>query len=327
MRRRTILFAALASAAVGIPLQADAQTQPFPSRPVHIIVPYSVGGPADGLARMLGQKLSQRWGQPVIVDNKPGANTTIGMEIVAKAKPDGYTLILGTTAMAINDAIVDHLPYNTSRDFTPIVNLVASSSLLAVHPSVPAHNLRELIAVIKASPGRYTYGSGGVGSPTHAAGALFESMAGLQLMHVPYQGIAPAIRDLLAGTIDLVFGDPAVMLPYVRAGKLRAIGVTSRTRYPAAPDVPTLDEAGLPGYESSLWYGILGPARLPTNVTETLNKAFVEVLKDGEIRRRLGSYGMTVIGDSPAHFAALIETEIAKWKRSAGSLKASGTTH
>lgn len=320
VRRRTILALGLGGVMSQLPLQAAAQN--FPNHTVRLIVPYSVGGPADSLARTLAQKLSQRWGQPVVVENRPGANTIIGMEAVAKAKPDGHTLILATTAMAINDAIAASLPYDSSKDFTPVVDLVASSSLLAIHPSVPARDLRELIAVLKAAPGKYTCGSGGVGSPTDAAAALFESMAGVKLVRVPYQGIAPAITDLLAGHIQLVFGDAGVLLPHVKTGRLRAIAVTSRSRYAALPDVPTLDEAGVPGYESTLWYGVLAPGGMPRDITNMLNSAFVEALKDPDTVARLATYGVTVIGDSAEHFAAFIETEKAKWKRSARTMQA-----
>jgi tripartite-type tricarboxylate transporter receptor subunit TctC len=319
VRRRSMLVAGLG--AVMSQLSQPAAAQEFPTHPVRLIVPYSVGGPADSLARTLAQKLSQHWPQPVVVENRPGANTIIGMELVARSKPDGHTLILATTAMAINDAIVHSLPYDSSRDFTPVVDLVASSSLLAAHPSLPAHDLRELIALLKASPGKYSCGSGGVGSPTDAAAVLFESMAGVKLVRVPYQGIAPAITDLVAGHIQLVFGDAGVLLPYVKSGKLHAIATTSRSRYAALPEVPTLDEAGVPGYESTLWYGILGPGGMPRDVTNLLNAAFVQAVNDPDTVARLATYGVTVIGDAPEHFATFIESEKAKWKRSAGSMQ------
>lgn len=323
-KRRTVLAMALAGAAAQLPLGARAQA--FPSRSIRLVVPYSVGGPADNLGRVIAEKLSTKWRQPVVVENRPGANTLIGMGAVANSAPDGYSLVMATTAMAINDAIVDKLPYDSAKDFTPIVNLVASSSMLAVHPSVGARTLGELIAAAKAKPGKLTYGSGGQGSPTHAAAAMLETMAGISLVHVPYKGIAPAINDLLAGHISMVFADPSVLLPHVKDGKLHAIGVTSVNRYAAAPDVPTLAQAGLPGYESTLWYGLLGPAGMPRPVVSALNAAVVEALRAPDVQDKLAAYGITVIGDTPEHFAAFIESEKAKWKKSAIGMRVTADT-
>jgi len=293
----------------------DAAAQTYPTRSVRFIVPYPAGGPADILARMIGQKLTAKWGQQVIVDNRGGANTIIGMELVARSAPDGYTLILATTAMAINAAIVPKLPYDSARDFTAITNLVSASFVLVVHPSAPARNLKELIALAKSKPGQIVFGSGGTGSPTHVSGELLKSMAGIDMIHVPYKGMAPALSDLLAGHIVVLFSDPLVMLPYVKQGKVRALGVSGSNRFPAAREIPTLAEAGLPGYESGIWYGVLAPAGVPKPLVDTINAALVQVLKEPDVQERLAALGTTVIADSPEQFHAFIQAELAKWAK------------
>ena len=301
----------------------ETTAQTYPSRPVRFIVPYPAGGPADILARVIGQKLTANWGQQVVVDNRAGANTIIGMELTARSAADGYTLILATTAMAVNAAIVAKLPYDSGKDFTPITNLVSASFLLVVHPSVPARNLRELIALAKAKPGQLVFGSGGTGSPTHVSGELLKSMAGIDMVHVPYKGMAPALSDLIAGHITVLFSDPLVMLPYVKQGKVRAIGVSGTSRYPAAREIPTLAEGGLPGYESGIWYGVLAPAGVPKQIVDTINAAIVQVLKEPDVQERLASLGTTVIGDSPGHFASFIQAELAKWAKATINMRVS----
>jgi tripartite-type tricarboxylate transporter receptor subunit TctC len=323
--RFMLLACALVLFGAASPLQAQAQTQVYPTKPIRLIIPYPAGGPADILGRVIGQKLSAKLGQQVVIDNRGGANTIIGMEQTARSAPDGYTLVLATTALSINDAIIPKLPYDTARDFTPISNLASASFILTVHPSLPAHDVKELIALAKAKPGQIVFGSGGPGSPTHLAGELFDSMAGVQMTHSPYRGMAPALSDLLAGHISVLFSDPLVMLPYVRDGKLRALGVTGAKRYPAAPELPTLSEAGLPGYESGIWYGVMGPAGMPKSIVDTLNTALVEMLKEPDVKARLNALGSAIIGDRPEQFAAFLEADRAKWAKGAANVRLTET--
>ncbi len=314
-RRRTCALALTMCATLGLPLTGQsAFAQTYPTKPVRLIVPYPAGGPADILARLLGEKLSTKWGQQVIIDNRGGANTIIGMEATARAAPDGYTLVLATTALSINAGIVPNLPYDPAKDFTAITNLVSASFVMVVHPSVPARNLKEFIALAKSRPGQFVYGSGGTGSPTHVSGELFDSMAGVKMVHVPYRGMAPAVTDVLGGHISVLFSDPLVMLPYVKEAKVRALGVTSLVRFPSAPEIPTISEAGVPGYESGIWYGIVGPAGIPKPIVNTIHKALIEVLKEPAIKERMAKLGTTTIGDDPDHFAAFLKTDLAKWK-------------
>ena len=309
------LCAAVAAALATVPAAA----QVFPARPVKIVVPYTAGGPADSLARLVGQKLSDKWGQPVVIENKPGANTIIGMEYVARSAPDGYTLILATTAMTINAAIVPKLPFDTAKDFTPVCNLISTSFLLAVHPSIPVKNLDELIAHAKKNPGKLSFGSGGNGSPTHFSGDLLQSMGGVKLVHVPYKGTATAMTDLVAGHINMLFGDPMALWPYVTESKIRAIGVSSLKRYSAAPDVPTLSESGLQGFESGVWYGLVGPAGMPQAIVDSINATARQVMRDPEMEKRFTAFGSSVVANSPADFQAQIQADLAKWKAAAAS--------
>jgi len=312
-RLRALVGAAVA-AGVAMAGSAHAQSGPFPARPVRVIIPYPAGGAADLLARTLGQKLVERWGHPLVIDNRPGANTIIGMEAAARAAPDGHTLIMATTAMAINPSLYEKLPFDTRKDFAPVTNLVFASFLLLTHPSVPAKDVKGLLALAKARPGQLTFGSGSTGSPTHMSGELLKVLGGVDMVHVPYKGIAPAITDLLGGQISLLFADPLPTMPHVRSGKLRALAVSSKHRFPAAPEVPTIDEAGVKGYESGLWYGILAPAATSASIVEKLRGDFVSVLKLADVTERFTAIGTAIIGDSPTEFAATIANDMAKWR-------------
>lgn len=294
-------------------LVANAGAQTYPAKPIRLIVPYPAGGPADVLARLIGQKLTEKWGQAVLVDNRGGANTIIGMDLTAKAAPDGYTLVIGTTAMATNPGLVATLPFDGIRDFAPITNLVYSSFVLVVHPSVPANSVQELIALGRARPGQLSFGSGGTGSPTHLSGELFKTMTRVDMVHIAYKGMAPALADLLAGQIQVLFSDPLVALPHVKSGRLRALGVTSAKRFASAPEIPTIAEAGLSGYESGVWYGVLAPAGTPPPVIGQIHSEIVAILALPEVKDRLNLIGGTVIGDTPEAFAAFIKAETAKW--------------
>nr|WP_224082591.1 tripartite tricarboxylate transporter substrate binding protein [Cupriavidus laharis] len=302
-----VVFAALPLAAV----QAHAA---YPDRPIRLVVPYTPGGVTDLLARAVAKALSERVQQSVIVDNRAGAGGNIGAEVVAKSPADGYTLLMGSAAtQAINASLYKRLPYDHIKDFAPITLVAEVPNILVVNPLMPARNVSELIAYGKANPDKLSFGSSGTGGTIHLSGELFKSMAGVKMLHVPYKGSAPAVSDLLAGQINLMF-DSSVA-PYVKSGKLRALAVTSAKRSPVLPDVPTMAEAGLPGYEATAWFGILAPAGTPPSIVDKLNKNLVAILRDAEMRKWMQSQGADAIGDTPSEFAAYIKTETAKWAR------------
>ena len=289
--------------------------QSFADRPIRLISPFAAGGGNDMISRTMAQALARNLGQSIVVDNRPGANTIIGMELVAKAAPDGYTLIMTGSTVAINAALNPRLPYDTLRDFAP-VSLVATTPLIvAVHPSVPAATVKELIALAKARPGQLNFPSAGVGNISHLAGELFNVIAGVNLVHVPYKGTAPATADLLAGRVSVVFNSAFATLPYVKSGRLRALAVTGRTRSALLPGVPTVIESGLPGYEAGTWYGVLAPAATPKAVIERLHAEIVRALSADEVRHRLIEEFLDPVGSAPQEFAAQIKNEIDRWRR------------
>ena len=291
---------------------ADARAE-YPDKPIRLIVPFAAGGPSDVLARAIAQKLNAQFNQPVIADNKPGAGTNLAAELVAKSAPDGYTLLLmmvGT--QAINEAMYPKLGYSTVRDFAPVTLVAASSLALVAHPSVQAKNLKELVALAKANPDKFNFGSSGSGTPLHLGGELLNNRAGIRLVHVPYKGAAPALNDVLGGQIELAMVGTPSALPYIKSGKLTAIGLTSLTRSANAPDVPTLAES-LPGYEVELVYGIVAPAGTPRDVVARLNSAIIKVLAAPEMRERLAGQGFEVRTSTPEQLATYIRSEIAKW--------------
>jgi tripartite-type tricarboxylate transporter receptor subunit TctC len=300
---------------------AAAWAQTYPARPIRFIVPIAPGGQTDLLARLVGQKLSEKWHQPVVVDNRAGANTLIGMALAAKAAPDGYTLTMASTAMAINAGLVDPLPYDGLRDFAPITNLAYIPFLLAVHAAVPARSVQELIALAKTRPRALTFGSGGTGSPSHLSGELLKEMARINATHVPYKGLGQSMVALLAGEVDFLFAGPLIVLPQIKAGKLRALAVGSAKRFPALPNIPTVAEAGLAGYEAGIWFGILAPAGTPRTIVSKLNAEIVTVLALPEVKQRFEAINAIVIGDSPDEFTAFIKSETAKWSAIAKKLK------
>ncbi|HEY1325741.1 MAG TPA: tripartite tricarboxylate transporter substrate binding protein [Casimicrobiaceae bacterium] len=282
----------------------------YPDRPIHLIVPFAPGGGNDTIARLVGDGLAKELGQPVVVDNRPGAGGIVGAEAAARAPADGYTLFLGGVGShAINPNLHANLPYDPIKDFAPI-SLVASAPLiLVVHPSVPAHSVRELIALAKAQPGKLNYASNGNGSSSHLAAVVFASMTGVDMVHVPYKGLAPALTDLLSGQVQLMFSSVVAILPHVKAGKLRALAVSSRERLSLLPDLPTIAEAGVPGYQSSSWYGILAPAGTPPDVVAKLNAALVKVVGAPEVRSALAKEGADPAGNSAEAFGAFIAAE------------------
>jgi len=312
MNPRTLFVPLCAFAIVlGAPaLAADA----YPSKPIHFVVPYPPGGPLDTVARLLGQKVAERVGQPVIVDNKAGAGGNIGADAVAKAAPDGYTILMGAVAThAINPTLYSKIPYDPVKDFTPVTLLGVTPNVLVVNSSMPATNVKEFIAYAKANPGKLNFGSGSTGSAGHLAGELFNTMAGVQMLHVPYKGAAPAMQDLLAGQVQVMFDNMASALPQVKSGKIRALAVTTPRRALAAPELPTISESGLPGFDVSTWFGVFLPANASRETVTRLHDEFVRALALPDVKDRLAALGVEPVGDQPAEFAAYIKSEAAKY--------------
>ena len=300
-----------------------AYSEPYPSKPIKVIVPFSAGGSMDTLARLFGQKLNRAWGKPVIVDNRPGATGIIGTEAAAKAAPDGHTLIMVASAtMAINPNVYQKLAYDPLKDFVPITLFVDAPILLVAHPSVRANSVKELITLAKQKPAELTFGSAGAGSSQHLAGELFKSMAGVDITHVPYKGSAPAVADLLGGQVALMFDVMPTVIAHVKAGKLKAIAAAGLRRSPLLPGVPTISESGLPGYEARSWYGIAAPAKTSPNIIRALHAEFMKAMRTPEVRERLTSLGLEPVGNTPEAFAALIRSETARFAK---LVKASGT--
>jgi len=305
----TVVLAGLAAAPA-----AFAQSG-YPHKPIRMIVPYAAGGPTDVLARVMAQKLGESLGQSVIVDNKPGASGIPGTDAIARAAPDGYTIGLSTIGpLAVNPSLFSRVPYDTLKDFAPLMVLARSYSLLAVHPSVPASSVKELVALVKASPGKYSYASGGVGTTQHLSGELFSNVAGLKMLHVPYKGEGAAQTDLLGGQVHMMFTSTIVGYNQVKAGKLRAIGVTSAHRLPSMPEVPTIAESGYPNFEVTAWFGMVAPAGTPEPIVKRLNEGLQAVLKAPEVIRKLDELGAVPAGGPPSELTALLRSELPKWR-------------
>ncbi len=300
-------------------LEAHAQT--YPRSPIRIVVPFPPGGGTDLLARLLGQKLNESWGQPVVTDNRAGANGTIGAAIVSKSPPDGYTLLLVPSGFAVNPSMYPRLPFNAEKDFAPITQLAASPLLVLVHPSLPATSIRELIALAKGKPGQINYASSGNGSPPHLATEHFKTMAKVNMVHIPYKGGGPAMVDLLAGQVSVYFNAILQALPYAKGGKLRPLAVTGPKRFPAIPQTPTVAEGGLPGYEMTNWYGLLAPAATPKDVVSRINAEVAKILNQAEAKERLAADGAIVVASTPEQFTAFLQQEMAKFAK---IVKASG---
>jgi tripartite-type tricarboxylate transporter receptor subunit TctC len=305
----------LATALLAVPASV-AVAQTYPARPVRMIVPFPAGGATDIVGRLIAQKLSETWGQQIIVDNRGGAGGTIGSEVAAKSAPDGYTILVATSSThAIAPSLYSRLPYDPVRDFAPVTLIASATILLAVHPSVPASNVRELIALAKKQPQALSFASSGNGGISHLIGEQFKSMAGIQMLHVPYKGDTPALVDLVSGQVSLMFGTAVSFLPYVKAGRLKALAVTNPKRSPVVPDVPTVAESGLPGFEALQWFGILAPAGTPKDIVTRLNADIVKILRQPDVRERLTSLGADVVGNTPEQFAAFLKADAAKWAR------------
>ena len=301
-------FALLAVSAVA-PL---ANAQEFPAKPVRFLVPFPPAGAVDILGRALATPMSKSLGQNVIVENRPGGNTVIGAELVVRAPADGHTVLLMAPSFTINQFVRSKLPYDTVKDFTGVTLIASGALLIAVHPSLPAKNTKELIALAKANPGKLAYGSAGSGSLPHLAMESFKAATGTDIVHVPYKGGGPMVTDLLGGTVHVVIADQANLMPHVKAGKLRALAVASPKRSPNAPELPTLGDT-LPGFQAVAWNGMVGPPGLPPDIVAKLNGAVVKVMALPEVRERLAGGGLDVVGDSPDEFGRFIRAEIAKW--------------
>jgi tripartite-type tricarboxylate transporter receptor subunit TctC len=305
--------------AVGVATPAAAQT--YPSKPIRVIVPFPVGGIADIYSRLIGMKLNEAWGQPVVVENRTGAGGNIGAEIVAKSPPDGHALVMGSLGThAVNVSLFSKMPYDPLRDFAPIALVLEAETLLAVHPSVPAKNVRELISLARAKPGDLTFASAGMGTASHLAGELFKTMAKVDLVHVPYKGNVPAITDLLGGQTSLIFATMPTVLPQVKAGKLRALATVGATRSAATPDVPAAREI-IPGFEVINWIGLFAPAGTPPEIVRRLNTEVLRIMQSRDIEARLPGEGARFTPSSPEQFREFVRKEIAKW---APVVKASG---
>jgi tripartite-type tricarboxylate transporter receptor subunit TctC len=306
-------FLHLAAGAAALPaVSRIARAQAYPTRPVRLIVPFAPGGSPDIIARLMGQWLSERLGQPIIVDNRPGAGGNIGTEIGVRAPPDGYTLLMALSVNAINPAVYDNLPFNFIRDTATVASIASTPLIMEVNPSVPARTVPEFIAYAKANPGKINMASGGKGAPGHVAGELFKMMAGVDMVHVPYRGEALALPDLISGQVQVYFAVMPASLGYIRAGKLRALAVTSGTRQEALPDVSTVGEF-LPGYEARGWYGVVVPKATPREIVEKLNKEINAALADPSMKKRLTDLGCAVFAGSPADFGKFIADETEKW--------------
>lgn len=294
---------------------AAASAQNFPAKPIRIVVPLAAGGPGDVLTRAVAQKLTDNLGQQVVIDNRPGANTNIGNESVAKSAPDGYTLLSTASTLTINPALYANLPYDAVKSFTPVSLIAWTPLVLVVHPSLPVKSVPELVALAKARPGQIYYGSAGSGSVLHLAGEMLNTMARIELVHVPYKGVTNAFSDLLGGQISLMFPGAPIALPQARAGKLRALATTGEKRAPAAPELPTVAETGFPGYEVSVWYGLLAPAGTPAATVNRLNAEIVKVVQLPEIAERWATLGAEPLTNTPEQFAVFIKNDLAKWAK------------
>lgn len=307
----TVLAGVLLGAGIA-PAQAQSR-QDYPSRPVRFLVGFAPGGFTDVMARAISGKLTETWKQQVVVDNRPGASTTIATDLAAKAAPDGYTLLMMTDNFVTNPSLFKKLPYDSQKDFAPVTLAALAPFLLVVHPTVPAHSVKELVAVAKSQPGKLNYGSGGIGAPGHLSGELFNTLAGVKMTHVPYKGAAPALVDLVAGQIQVYFGNLPVTIPHAHARRVRALAVTSGKRSAIAPEVPTVAEAGVPGFELTPWYGVLTRAGTPESVLAKLNRDIVTILQERAMHEHITKLGGEPSPMTRAQFASFLKTEGAKW--------------
>lgn len=295
-------------------LPVSVYAQQYPHRPIRLVVPFAPGGPTDILARAIGQKLTEKWGQQIVVDNRPGAAGNIGADLVAKAQPDGYTLLMGTVAThGINPGLYKKLPFDAVKDFSPISRVAAVPNILVVHPSVPVKTVEELLALAKSRPGKLNYSSSGNGTASHLAAELLKSMAKIEITHIPYKSAAPAVAALISGEVQISLASVVPTIPHLKQNRLKALGVTTSTRLPLLPDIPSLSEAGVSGYESMGWTGILAPAKTPDGVINRINQDLVNILHTPEMRTMLENSGAVVVASKPNEFRDFITAEIKKW--------------
>ena len=310
-RRQVMLALALAAAALSGPAQAQA----WPAKPISLVVPFPAGGTTDVLARALAEKLTLSLGQPVIVESKPGAGATVGADYVAKARPDGYTLLVGAVHHTIASSVYKKLPYDFQKDLAPVTEIALVPNVLVVQASTPARSVAELVALLKAQPGKHNFGSNGNGTAQHLIGTQFQQMTGTDFSHIPYKGSGPLATDLLGGQITMSFDTVTPVLPHIKAGKLRALAVTTARRSPALPEVPTLDEAGLKGFDIGTWFGVLAPAATPKDILARLNSEMTKIIKSPDFRKRMDEIGAEPVGGSAEQLSALIRSETDKFAR------------
>ena len=297
-------------------LASPAAAQTYPDKPIRILVGFAAGGPADITARLIGDRLSEAWGKPVIVENVTGAAGNLATDRVAKSAPDGYTLLAAASATIVtNPSLYQKLPFDPVKDLAPITQAVYTPNVLAVHPELPVRSVQELVAYARQNPGKLTFGSAGAGTSQHLAGELFKTMAGIDIQHVPYRGIAAVMPDLIAGRLTFAFGNISAVLPLVREGKLRALAVSSTRRYASVAELPTMIEAGFPGFDSTAWFGLMAPAGTPPDIIEKLHRESVRILALPDVRARFDALGIEVIGNTPAEFATVIQTETPHWAK------------
>jgi len=320
IRRLLVAYGIFAATVLAFAVPAHAET--FPSKTVKLVVPFPPGGPLDATGRAIAQKLTEAWGRSVIVENKPGAGGNIGADYVAKSPPDGYTVVMGALSThAVNPSLYPKMPFDAQNDFAPITRVAITPNVLVVNPSLPVHSVKELIAYAKANPGKLSFGSGSIGSAGHLAGELFKVDAGVDMVHVPYKGAAPAMQGLLAGDTQVMFDNLASAMSQVKAGKLRALAVTTAERSKLVPELPTMAEAGVPGFDISTWYGLLAPAATPPDVIAKWHAEVTKILSAPEMRERLAAQGAEAAPDSPADFTEFIASELVKYAK---IVKASG---
>ena len=292
-----------------------ADTGPYPAKPIRLIVPFAPAGSADALARTIQPALSEALGQTLVIDNRPGASSTIGTDMAAKAAPDGYTLVLVTTTHTVNPSLIAKLPFDTFKDFAPVSLVVSQPNILVVHPSVAAKSVKELVAMAKAKPGGMNFASGGNGSSPHLSGELFNIVAGTRITHIPYKGSGPGVTDLLGGHVQMMFAGPLALEQHIKSGRLRPLALADKRRSTILPDVPTMAEAGFPGVETGTWYGILAPARTPPAVVAHVQREIVRILQAADLKTRILNQGVDIVASSPADFEKFIIAEVAKWSR------------
>jgi tripartite-type tricarboxylate transporter receptor subunit TctC len=313
-RRKIISLFVCATALSATSLQVSAQAD-YPNKPIKLIVAFAAGGATDIVGRLMAHGIEKELGQPIIVENKPGGGSNIGSEIVARAKPDGYTLLLGTIANATNMSIYNNMRYDTEKDFVPITHFMSSPSILVVNAALPIYNVKELIAYAKANPGKLSYASSGAGGSPHLAGEMLRLRTGIDILHVPYKGASPAITDIMAGNVSMGFMTAAGVLPSIEGGRIRAIGVAGLKRLPQLPNVPTMEEEGVPDFEVSSWNGLFAPAGTPPAIIDKLSKAALKVLEQQDVQAQFKDAASLAVGGSPADFAQYVKAEIAKWRK------------